>query len=152
MITEGYLINNNSEFEISNLHIVLKGCSLVTDDSRVSVTILDEKENVYFLLEGKRFAFEKMDEEKNCFGFLITRFEYDELIEGLEIFKSAIVRFDYFVQNVFFKIEKNMLGKYRYIFAEKDKKSPCLIAKWLCLQRVDLDDGYAIYRKDYSNN
>lgn len=144
-MTKECLIEFDGEINVSGLRKVMFDASDTTDrrtDRTVSMKLTDAEGNALIIIEALTVDFSENDAKRDERGCLIKRFEFvEKLIDSFawaDFIKS-------FVTSVRYAMipcgDCNYLCRYTYIWAQKCKNEPCIIAKVLGLDdTIDIEE------------
>ena len=144
-MTEERFIDFEGAIYLFKLRKVMFDATDVTDeatDRTVSMKLIDDDGNVLMLIEALSLDFYESDAKKFEKGCLIKRFEFVERLINSSAWADFIMSFVTSVKYAMIPFgDCDYLCRYTYIWAQKHKDEPCVIAKVLGLDdTLDIEE------------
>lgn len=128
-------------FELRKLMLDVADSTDEATDSTVSMKLVDGDGNVLMLIEALSLDFSESDAKKYEKGCLIKRFEFVERLINSSAWADFIMSFVTSVRYAMIPCgDCDYQCRYTYIWAQKHKDEPCVIAKVLGLDdTIDIE-------------
>ena len=140
-MTEEQVIKFDGEYKIESLSKRMLDDSDLTSkntNKTISIKLVDDKNNIFLLIEACNIDYIEDENRPSNKGCFIKRFIFEESLIGTEkwheILKSFITGVRYSMIEC---LNKSMLCRYRYIWAQKNIDEKCFIAEALGLKLQD---------------
>jgi hypothetical protein len=145
VMTEERFIEIEGTINLFELRKVMFDATDATDeatDRTVSMKLLDDESNVLMLIEALSLDFSESDAKKYEKGCLIKRFEFVERLINSSAWADFIMSFVTSVRYAMIPCgDCDYQCRYTYIWVQKHKDEPCVIAKVLGLDdTVDIEE------------
>ena len=149
VMTEERFIEFEGAINLYSLRKVMFDAEDATDeatDKSVSMKLIDGDGNVFMLIEALTTDFSESDAKKYEKGCLIKRFEFVERLINSSVWADFIMSFVTSVRYAMIPCgDCNYQCRYTYIWVQKHKYEPCVIAKVLGLDDIIDIEGSRTY-------
>lgn len=154
-MTKETVLKPISNIDITTIHKARLSASEITSpqtDENVSMKLIDSSGNIIMLIEVLSCSINTIDDKTCRKGCFVKRFEFLEEFVNTPYWKEFLTSFMTAARYQMIPVEDGKyLAYYKYIWAQKELGSQCVIAEIFGMEESLIGNGFCIYRADLKN-